>query len=109
MSETDVTKIKNHIFWIYGIIFFCILGFSGIITKVYLNQQSKNEAFTEKLASKDLYIQKEISQIQVDVAVIKMQITQLYKSIEEEFERQRKERELEKMKAIHNKKGEEEQ
>ena len=68
MSETDVTKIKNHIFWLYGIIIFCVLGFSGVIVKVYLNQQTKNDAFTEKLASKDLYIQKEIAQEQEEPA-----------------------------------------
>lgn len=79
MNSQDVTKPINHLFWLWlaiGSVFFFTLRLAYI-------QAQANASFREKLADKDTKLQIEISKVQVKLAVLESQSSQIFKSIEE--------------------------
>jgi len=79
MSDIDVTKQKNHLFWLW-LAYVSLFGFVLFLH----NEQSANIRKVEKQAIEtNTQIQVELAQIKVKLSVVECQLIELNKNIKE--------------------------
>lgn len=79
MSSNDVTKPNNHLFWLW-LAYASLFGFVLVLHSMSDASISKAEKSNNETAT---YIQVELAQIKVKLAIVETQLLELNKSIKE--------------------------